>query len=71
MTDEAVEDEIARLLSSDYVKLAKAEERIRYRRRQYMYQLRNYEKRGKLLAADGVTLEALKNLNTEMEGETE
>lgn len=55
-TDEQVENEIARLKSSEYVKLAKAEERIRMRRRQYMYQLRWMENRGKELAAAGMTL---------------
>ena len=43
MTDEMVEEEILRLQSSPLVKLAKREEAIRYRRRQYMYQLRMYE----------------------------
>ena len=42
-----------------YVKLAKKEEAIRYRRRQYMYQLRMYEKKGKGLEAIGVTSEYL------------
>lgn len=57
LTDEQVEMEIERLLRSDEVQLAKKEIRIKYKRRQYMYQLRNMEKRGKQLAADGVTLE--------------
>lgn len=57
--EDAVEAEIARLLQSDAVKLAKREERIRYRRKQYMYQLRSYEKRGKQLMAEGVTMESL------------
>lgn len=56
-TDAQVEQEIERLLQSEAVKLAKKEQRILYRRRQYMYQLRNMEKRGKQLAADGVTME--------------
>ena len=62
LTDEAVEEEIARLQASPFVKLAKKEERIRYARRQYMYQLRQYEKKGKQLADDGVTLESLSAL---------
>ncbi len=62
MTDEQVDEEIARLTASPYVKLAKKEEAIRYRRRQYMYSLRVYEKRGKQLAAEGVTLESLEEL---------
>ena len=59
LTDDEVEREIARLLDSPYVKLAKQEERIRCRRRQYMYNLRALEKRGRQLQADGITMEAL------------
>lgn len=59
MTDEAVEEEILRLQTSPHVKLARREEAIRNRRRQYMYQLRMYEKRGKALEAQGITLEEL------------
>ena len=40
ITDDQVEREIARLLESPYVKLAKREEQIRQRRRRYMYDLR-------------------------------
>lgn len=68
LTDEGVEIEIARLRESPYVKLAKKEERIRYRRRQYLYQLRNYEKKGLQLAANGVTLEALEKMDEAEEG---
>ena len=59
LTDLQVEDEIRRLLDSHHVKLAKKEEAIRYRRRQYMYQLRSLEKKGKQLEAMGVTMENL------------
>jgi hypothetical protein len=59
MSDEAVEEEIFRLQSSPHVKLAKREEAIRNRRRQYMYKLRMYEKKGKQLEAQGITLEDL------------
>ena len=62
MTDEAVEEEIARLQASPLVKLARKEEAIRYRRRQYMYCLRQYEKKGRALEADGVTMETLEAL---------
>lgn len=58
-TDDQVEAEIERLLQSDAVKLAKREEYVRNRRKQYMYQLRSYEKRGKQLMAEGVTMKAL------------
>lgn len=69
MTDEAVEEEIARLKASPLVKLAKREEAIRNRRRQYMYMLRVYEKKGRQLEADGVTLEYLESLGKETESE--
>lgn len=55
MTDEEVELEIDRLKESDAVKLAQEERQWKYRRRQYMYTLRWYEKRGKELMAVGVT----------------
>ena len=57
LTDVQVESEIARLLESDDVKLAKAEQRIKNRRRQYMYQLRTLERRGKELSEQGYTVE--------------
>ena len=61
LSDAQVELEIERLLESEEVLLAKAEQRIKNRRRQYMYQLRTMEKRGKQLMADGVTLENIVN----------
>lgn len=69
LTDEAVEEEIARLQASPYVRLAKKEEAIRNRRRQYMYCLRVYEKKGRQLADDGVTMESLAELASECEDE--
>lgn len=63
LTDEQVEFEIERLKKSEFVKLAKKEEQIRYRRRQYLYCLRQYEKKGKELAAAGMTIELLENLD--------
>ena len=57
LTDTQVEVEISRLLASDDVKLAKAEQRIKNRRRQYMYQLRTLERRGKALSEEGYTIE--------------
>lgn len=62
MSDEMVEEEILRLQSSPLVKLARREEAVRNRRRQYMYQLRMYEKKGKQLEAQGVTLEELEDM---------
>jgi hypothetical protein len=59
LTDDEVEKEIAELQSSEFVKLARKEERIRVQRRQYLYTLRQYEKKGKALAEAGITMEAL------------
>lgn len=57
--DEMVETEISRLLVSPDVKLAKKEQALINRRKQYMYRLRSLEKRGKRLRAEGWTEEAL------------
>ena len=64
LTDEAVEEEIIRLQASPLVKLARRKEAIRNRRRQYMYQLRMYEKKGRELQAQGITLEELSDLGS-------
>ena len=69
LTDEAVEEEIARLQASPYVRLAKKEEAIRNRRGQYMYCLRVYEKKGRQLSDEGVTMESLAELASECEDE--
>lgn len=69
LTDEEVELEIERLTNSEAVKLARREQRIKYRRRQQMYTLRAYEKRGKQLMAQGVTMEALDILDSAIESE--
>lgn len=59
LTDEQVEAEIDRLNASEAVALARREARLRYRRRQYLYQLRDLEKKGKALLAAGITREVL------------
>lgn len=64
LSDEDVEREIDRLLNDDFVKLAKKEEQVRYRRRQYLYKLRVYKKKGKELAASGITMEMLNGLES-------
>lgn len=56
LTDEQVEAEIARLTKTDAVKLARREQRVKYRRRQVLYSLRALEKRGKQLMSQGVTM---------------
>lgn len=65
LSDEQVEAEIEKLKKSDFVKLAKKEEQIRYRRRQYLYGLRQYEKKGKELAKAGITIEMLESIDNE------
>lgn len=67
LTDEQVEIEIARLLESEHVKLAKLEQRIKNRRRQYLYSLRTMERRGKELSGLGITEESLKMLDSSTE----
>lgn len=57
MTDADVELEIERLTASEAVRLAKKERQYKYRRRQYLYTLRWYEKRGKELMNLGMSLE--------------
>jgi hypothetical protein len=73
LTDEQVEAEIARLTESPHVKLARRELRLKYKRRQRLYQLRSFEKRGKELEAQGITLETIDQMieavDTESEGE--
>lgn len=53
LSDDEVEREIERLNASEAVALARREERLRYRRRQYLYKLRDLEKRGFALLAAG------------------
>ena len=67
LTDEQVEAEIEKLKKSDFVKLAKKDEQIRYRRRQYLYGLRQYEKKGRELAEAGITIEMLEKMDQEGE----
>ena len=71
LTDEQVEAEIERLKKSNFVKLAKKDEQIRYRRRQYLYGLRQYEKKGKELAKAGITIEMLERMDTEGDQEND
>lgn len=59
LTDEQVEKEIERLTKSPLVALARREQRLRYKRRQYLYQLRDLEKKGKALQAAGIDMEVL------------
>ena len=62
LTDEQVEDEIQRLKDSDAVKLVWKYNAVRYRRRQYLYSLRQQEKQGLKLMERGVTMENMEEM---------
>lgn len=70
LTDEQVEAEIARLTKTDAVKLARREQRVKYRRRQVLYSLRVLEKRGKQLMAQGVTMLDFEIVESAIDAET-
>lgn len=70
LTDEQVEEEIERLRESPLVKLARRERRLQYKRRQFLYSLRELEKHGRKLQNAGITLEILDGLENETQ-ETE
>lgn len=67
LTDEQVELEIKRLTNSEPVRLARAEMRAKYRRRQYLYQLRSMEKRGLELQEIGRTIDTFEDELSECE----
>ena len=69
LTDVQVEAEIERLNASEAVALARREARLKYRRRQYLYQLRDLEKKGKALMDAGITREILDAMYSAMEQE--
>ena len=59
LTDSQVEKEIERLNESEFVRLARKEQRLKYRKRQYLYGLRQLEKRGRELFDAGITEDML------------
>ena len=63
LTDEEVEIEIEKLKKSPYVKLARKDARIKYKRRQTLYSLRDLEKKGKALEKAGITMEILEKMD--------
>lgn len=67
LTDEEVEEEIERLNATEAVKLARREQRIKYRRRQKLYTMRALEKRGLEMMAAGITREMLEAMFAEDE----
>lgn len=60
--EELIDAEIERLKKSEAVKLAQKEQRLMYRKRKYLADLRWLEKRGKKLMADGWTQDTLELL---------
>lgn len=60
--DELVDAEIERLRKTEAVKLAQKEQRLLYRKRKYLADLRWLEKRGKKLMQEGWTLDTLELL---------
>lgn len=68
--DAAIEAEIAHLRADEYVRLAKRYEYARNRRKQYLYQLRWYQKKGRELAALGVTMDNLNEMLCDNGGDT-
>ena len=66
-----MEREIERLNASEAVALARRKARLQYRRRQYLYQLRDLEKKGKALLEAGITREVLDVLYLNVEREEE
>ena len=71
LTDEEVEAEIIRLNESEAVELARYATRLKNRRRQYLYNLRDLEKKGKALMEAGITKEMLKKMYDAMVSEEE
>lgn len=71
ITDEAVEKELEELKASPYVQLARREQRLKYKYRQQLYALRNLEKRGKELAAIGITVDTIDEYLEDLEKEEE
>lgn len=69
LTDEQVEKEIERLSKSPQVRLARAEARAKYRRRQQLYTLRQLQKRGEELEKSGITIDMLKGIAENVEVE--
>lgn len=69
LSDEEVEQEIERLNASEAVALARRKARLEYRRRQYLYTLRDLEKKGKALMEAGITREILDAMYSSEEGE--
>lgn len=66
-TDKEMDAEIERLRNDPDVKLARKEMRLKYRKRQKLYALRNLAKRGAELRAEGYTLSNINDMFTDDE----
>ena len=60
LTDAEVEKEIEELRNSPAVSLARLSDRLKYKRRQQLYILRDLERRGREMMAAGITRDVLK-----------
>ena len=69
MTDESFKEELERLKGSENVKLAQKEIRLKNRQKNYLYQLRWLEKRGKQLAALGYTIDNMEEMIAQAEAQ--
>lgn len=69
MSDADVELEMAELSESEYVKLARKEQRLKYKYRQKLYMLRHLDKRGRELASQGITLDTIAELINKLDKE--
>lgn len=66
-TIEEIEQEIKRLRESEHVRLYEKHTRLMNKRRIYMNQLRWEERKGKELAASGLTLDNIEEMLDEMD----
>jgi len=66
-TLEEIEEEIKRLRESEHVRLYEKHTRLLNKRRIYMNQLRWEERKGKELAASGLTLDNIEDMLAEMD----
>lgn len=67
LSDEEVELEIELLNASEAVAIARRETRLKYKRRQTLYNLRALEKRGRELMKAGITREILDSMYSDIE----
>lgn len=71
LTDAEVEREIEKLIGSKYIKLARKEECLKRKRRNYLNTLKWYDRRGRELAAQGMTVENIESMIAETEKASE